>query len=73
MIVANGMIPISSVFIEKDWEHHQDLRCSYRHEIMHAFEEMDHLNTRRKRFKHVDVLNCILDVEYTEVDNNGCD
>jgi hypothetical protein len=41
-------------------------------EIMHAFDKLD-LDTRRKLFKNVGVLNCILDVEYTEEDNNGCD
>ncbi|KAK4517547.1 uncharacterized protein ATC70_000887 [Mucor velutinosus] len=41
-------------------------------EIMHAFDKLD-LDTRRKLFKNVGVLNCILDVEYREEDNHGCD
>ncbi|KAG1085177.1 hypothetical protein G6F42_021497 [Rhizopus arrhizus] len=41
-------------------------------EIMHAFDKLD-LDTRRKLFKNVGVLNCILDVEYKEEDTHGCD
>ncbi|KAK4511024.1 uncharacterized protein ATC70_012229 [Mucor velutinosus] len=41
-------------------------------EIMHAFDKLD-LDTRRKLFKNVGVLNCILDVEYMEEENHGCD
>ncbi|KAL9536593.1 hypothetical protein MBANPS3_012532, partial [Mucor bainieri] len=41
-------------------------------EIMHAFDKLD-LDTRRKLFKNVGVLNCILDVEYSDEDSHGCD